>query len=559
MKYFKLILLSAGMMISTGSTFAQSRAGITTTSTPMATGISVQSKSPKLKEATGWMQTRSGAWISNTNAISDIVLSPSKVNSVAQNFKWLQLLTLMNGSQPVYALLFENSISEANNQAEKRVNYYVMDASSYAEVVALIAAKDGKTLTVKSSIYGYMGDIKHGQLSSEKLLSLISQSIASPQQARYNLVINAQHVDGKDVVRFRLPERSSIIDNGLDEGYFEVTLSEFNTILPPLVSGASDEFDLDAGHITPGNSPIPQNATRTVPNNVAQTITNEEIADRNASSKADNVTIAVDNTVDNVTLADDDTYNEIATDPQSNSADFGDRVNKERAVISEPIAVLSNIKGWYYNSEGVWVNDNSHSYNFDTVGKYEMRNFRYKSKYYLLITKYEKYAGETYYLVSKDDYVNSMNAISTDPIVRIPLIATASLGSNHEDMIKKGEQAIDAVQKADAVILRENVLVVQFKLSSTKNIARFYMFLEECNKYGGSNSPSSCNAKISSKIKYSDAHLVGTPELFSKMYYEISYDQFTKFFKRPLTVTPKNDTQLAPAKTTSRTQSDFDL
>ena len=522
MKYFKLFTLTILALCFASQLLGQSR------NPKQSNSLTIQSQSEKLRTATGWQQDLVGNWISNQNAISDTELNESTQYTVPQNFKWVQLISLKNGEQDLYALLYETTVYISNTQNERRVYYYLMTSKSYASIATTVASKSGETLTIHSSSYGYMSD-NDGIYSASKLLQLMKQSILSGEDSpKYDFSINAQYVDNEDVVRFLLPEKSNISNKALTNSYFETKWDEFNKILLPAPKQIiKEEFDLGdiAVATTTNTGPVHQNNTES--GNASSRAEIEESDFKPRPPATDTIQVASGQETENLAV----------------------RKNKEKAIVSTPIASFSGIEGWYLDGESEWVTDTSYSYRFETVGRYEMRNFRYDEKDFLLITRFEKYAGESFYLISKEDYIAAFTDLEGSSIIRFPLVAYADLSNTLDDMIRISEQAIDTPKRKDAIIFKTNYLVLQYKLSSSKNLARFFVFQQECSKYGSETSKESCNAKISSKIKYDDEPLLGSDVLFSKMYYESTYDKFMDFFQKPITTNTKpnnNDDGLAP-------------
>jgi hypothetical protein len=360
-----------------------------------------------------------------------------------------------------------------------------------------------------------------GIYTANKLLRQMEQSILDAGKSPvYNLNLNAQHVDNEDVVRFRLPEQASLIkDESLKESYFETGLKDIQQILLPVLSQAeTDEFDL--GNVTVS------------PSGIAQSV-EDGIVDRiPAKPKAEDFNLTDQK---QILQTGDSIGNSVQYVPvQDTIAAINDRPTKETAIVSAPIAQLSDIEGWYLNTEGEWVTENNYSYTFETVGKYEMRNFKYRDKDYILITRFEKYAGASYYLISKEDYLNTLDALERSSILRFRVIVYAGIGNTLRDMIELSEKTIDTPENKDAVVYRTNYMMLQYKLSSQKNISRFFVFYQECSKYGAETSRENCNTKVSNKIKYNDEAVLGSDTLFNKAYYESTYNSFVNFFLRPV-------------------------
>ncbi|MBK5721713.1 hypothetical protein JGH11_12610 [Dysgonomonas sp. Marseille-P4677] len=504
MKFLKSLLLSTFIITLFTNMYGQSRS-----STSALTG---QVQSEKLRQAIGWKQDALGEWISNNNAISDIKLNEETMSTVSQNFKWLQFVSFKNKGKDIYALLYENINHIAGSKSEKRIHYYLMDPASYRILVACISQKSGETQTIHSSKYGYMSD-QDGQFSADKLLSLISQTLTQDNPGmQYDMSINAQHVDNEDVVRFRLPETSSIMGGKLTDGYFEVKWNDFSKILLPVTASNSDEFDLGL--------------STTLENNQKNRLGDDNIIDRDVIKSEMGSEPQIDNYKQQ-------SIEQITQDTLATADVWTDRHIKEKAIVSSPIASLSNIEGWYLTQDGEWVNDKNLLYNFETVGRYEIRNFNYHKKAYILLTRYEKYAGATYFLISKDEYVKIIDELDQAVIIKFPVIVTAGIGNKLEDMIELCEETIDAPVNSDAIIFKTNYIVLQYRLSQTKNLARFFLFEQDCSRYGSETSTESCNIKVSNKIRYDDEHLLMTDDLFGKMYYESTYNDFMNFFRSP--------------------------
>lgn len=516
MKKTKLAILTLLCAFFTLSLYSQSRVNSTGS-------VGMKAKSEKLKSATGWKQDAMGGWVSNQNAISDIQLNEQTRYSVPQNFKWMQFVSFNIDNRDVYVLLYETVAYVSNSQAERRVYYYLISPALYAGLDSAISKKSGETFTIHSNAYGYMSD-RDGIYSQEKLLGLIKHSLTSSNSLRHDWVVNAQHVDNADVVRFRLPEEPSILDGGLSEGYFEVKWTDFKSIMLPVtqtVVALNDEFDLDGG-----TAVVPAALISNV-----QPVSDDGLAERSTQLyDAQVVSTALSNPVQEPSQED----NSGISNADDNTQIISDRVSKESAVVSEPIAVLKNIQGWYFNAEGKWVPDSDHTYNFETVGGYEFRNFSYRGRNYLVITRYEKYAGVNYFLISKDEYVKEMSKLNTSPMLKFQIIAQCGVGNTIEDLIKKGEEAIDAPEK-EKIIIRDSYLILQYRSSEVKNIARFFIYGLDCTQYGETGD-TTCDVKVSNKVRYDEVSLIGTKDLFGKMYYEVSYADFNDFFKAPLRV-----------------------
>lgn len=522
MKYFRFHLLVILLVCYAGSMVAQSR--ITNDYK-----LTILAQSEKLRNAMGWRQDISGNWIPNENAIADSKLEAQSKGSVPQNFIWMQFISLKSGDRNFYALVYENNAYVSNAYTERRVCFYIMTERSYASLVNNIKKKNAETLTITSPSFGYMSDNDSG-FGPEKLLKLMAESLAKDSNGQQqDFSINAQNVDNEDVVRFRLPELASIMSGNLKGAYFETAWNNFEKILIPLSEKIkSSEFDFgnmiqrteQKQAVSESENPL------TTATKVVSGIVDDGITDRNAS-------------VSNQTDFDSEYIEGQPFDSIGYSSDtvsyirISDRQNRERATVSKPVAVFGNIQGWYYSSEGDWVDDKSYLYDFETVGRYEMRYLSYKQKSYILIVRYEKYAGQSFYLIAKDDYLKVISQLETSSILRLPVLAYAGIGYRLEDIVEQSEEIIDTPEKEDMIVFKQNYLILQYRLSQPKNIARFFIFFQECSSYG-SQSTESCNIKVSNKVRYDDESLLLTDAMFNKMYYESSYTSFVNFFRKPL-------------------------
>ena len=505
MRQNKLILALIFLCLSVTGV-AQSRKNPT-----VKTQSAIVKQSPKLRTTTGWKQDNLGNWISNANAISDTQLSAQSVSTVPQNFKWIQFVEFNANNQDLYILLYENLVYISPTQTERRVNYYIMTADSYGKLIDIVDQKIGETLTVHSALYGYMSD-NDGIFTQDKLMEAILQTIVSVNPTQYDFLLNAQLVDNETVVRFRLPEQSQIIESNLTDSYFEVGYDDFKTCLASIWDASKTPLMSGMRLGTP--TPI-------VP--MADNIRAEDFSLGNQDSSAGLAT-QVDNTTPLVRALD--------VVAASDTMDVDARTNKQHAVISKPLSVLKNIKGWYNNDESEWVSDGSPSYRFETAGSYEIRRLTYRQKEYYVFIKYEKFTGASFYLVSKDDYENNVKEIMGQSIIRIPYICNYAAGYTLEEFVAQAETVLDTPKAEKVVIVTDNI-VIQYKVSKTKNIARFFIFAETCTQYGV-NGNTNCQTRTSSKIKYDDVPLLTKEALFTKMYYETTYDAFNSFLHAPL-------------------------
>ncbi len=520
MKHIGFLFIS--LLLLSGNLWGQSRSAT-------ANAMKIDAQSEKLRQATGWKQDILGNWISNQNAISDTKLDEHILNTVPQYFKWIQLISIKNGAHDIYGLLYENSVYLSSSESERRVHFYLMSADDYLKITEAISAKNGQTVNIHSPYYGYMSD-KDGDYSSTRLLGLMNQVIANNANSQqYDFSLNAQFVDDNEVIRFRLPEKSSILSSSLNNSYFEVKLKEFDAVLLPAPSlKAKDEFSLDVATIS---ATAVNQQQKVQPNNLSAQ--RDEIEDRNLPFREPNDKdfMLANNTEQQQPVEEINNVDNVSDDADDG---LSERRSRDKAIISAPVATFANIEGWYHTSEGEWVNDDNHLYDFETVGRYEWRNFDYRGKAYLLLVRYEKFAGETYYLISKDDYINTLKEMDKTSMLKFPVLAYAGIGFRFEDVIEHCEKTLDTPVKEDAIIFKDQYLVLHYKLSAAKNVARFFMFLQECSRYGSQTALENCNVVVSNKIRYDDEPLIMSESMFSKMYYETSYNSFMDFIRKPV-------------------------
>jgi len=199
------------------------------------------SKSKKLIQAEGWAQNKeTGKWIKNKNVIDDKIVPSYWISHISQNFKWIQFATIINGGKTFYVLLNECVSGEFRYpniqkdwESDKRTYYFVLTSEQYEDLRKQIDIKSATDIKITSYSSGYMSDrfkILGGEnlYSEDNLLAKITNSIEKPDHFGNCLILNSQIVDGKDVVRFKLPEDCR--NDDFKTNYFEVNVIEFKTI-----------------------------------------------------------------------------------------------------------------------------------------------------------------------------------------------------------------------------------------------------------------------------------------------------------------------------------------
>jgi len=205
--------------------------------------LSFEKQSEKLTSASGWKKNeKTGKWIENQNVIDDKKVSSYWISHVSQNFKWLQFRTIVKDEKTYYVFIYERlggaykypSIYE-DWESDKRTYYFALSSEKYKEVIEKIELKDGKNIKLTSKINGHISDkykILGGEhlYNEENLLAKITNTIENPSYSESCLVLNSQTTDGKDILRFRLPESCYFAEKYMKTAYFEVGISEFKKI-----------------------------------------------------------------------------------------------------------------------------------------------------------------------------------------------------------------------------------------------------------------------------------------------------------------------------------------
>lgn len=236
MKIKHLLLTSFLFAFATFNSNAQSRENKET--------VQFSSKSEKLTEATGWEQNKeTGKWIENKNVIDDIKCPSYLVSHISQNFKWMQFATITNGGQKYYVFLYERLGGEYKYpniqedwEADKRTYFFILTPTKYENIKKQIDLKSGVNIKVISKMSGYFSDrlnILGGEhlYNDENLLAKITNTMEKPGYSETCFILNSQVVDGKEVVRFRLPESCYFAEDYMKTKYFEVNATYFKTIL----------------------------------------------------------------------------------------------------------------------------------------------------------------------------------------------------------------------------------------------------------------------------------------------------------------------------------------
>jgi hypothetical protein len=206
--------------------------------------VEFSTQSEKLTKATGWEQNKkTGKWIENKNVIDDRDCPSYWISHVSQNFQWLQFRTINQNEKKYYVFLYERlggvykypSIRE-DWEADKRTYFFILTAEQYAEIINKIDLKTGENIKLTSKMTGFISDrykILGGEhlYNEENLLAKITSTIEKPSYSESCFVLNSQTTDGKDILRFRLPESCYFAEKYLKTAYFETDISGFKTII----------------------------------------------------------------------------------------------------------------------------------------------------------------------------------------------------------------------------------------------------------------------------------------------------------------------------------------
>lgn len=202
------------------------------------------SESQKLTAATGWAQNNeTGKWIENKNVIDDRDCPSYWISHVSQNFKWIQFKTLIQNGNKYYIFLYESLRGEYKYpniqedwETDLRTYFFILTAEQYDEIKTKIDLKTGENIKLTTKMTGYITDkykILKGEhlYNEENLLAKITKTIEQPSYTESCFVINSQTTDGVDIVRFRLPESCYFAEKSMKTEYFEVKISDFETLL----------------------------------------------------------------------------------------------------------------------------------------------------------------------------------------------------------------------------------------------------------------------------------------------------------------------------------------
>jgi hypothetical protein len=203
--------------------------------------LKLEKKSNILNHATGWEQNKeTGKWVENKNIILDRESSDYWISHTFQNFKWLQFATTIVNNNRYFILLYEKANGRDNRYGEWEeyisTFYFILTQHQYDDLTKEITLKSAKNVVFKSNMHGFISteyEILGGEFlyNEENLLAKITNSIEKNENYEFCFLVNSQHVDGQEVVRFRLPDTCFSNEEKMGYSYFEVLQSDFKTIL----------------------------------------------------------------------------------------------------------------------------------------------------------------------------------------------------------------------------------------------------------------------------------------------------------------------------------------
>jgi len=202
------------------------------------------SQSEKLTVSVGWEQNdETGTWIENKNVIHNKLCPSYWTARVEQNFDWLQVNTIKKQGIKYYVFLYERQSGRykypnirKNWENQYNTHFFVLTAPEYESLKSSIELKSGTNIKVSSKIKGHITDRFHSlggeDLYNEtNLLAKITKAIENPSYSESSMIFNSQITDGVELLRFRLPERSSLGERKMNTQYFENKYEDFKALL----------------------------------------------------------------------------------------------------------------------------------------------------------------------------------------------------------------------------------------------------------------------------------------------------------------------------------------
>ena len=226
MKNLKLYLLLAAS-ISVNIAICQARED--------QTSVSFSKKSELLFNITGWaFNNGTGKWISNPSVIDpyscpNCLAKDGATYEYRQNVRWLQIGIIQFSGKKYFVLENMQEHGEYKYPALKEewihhtvFQAFVMDEQQYQQLKSQMLMKDSKI----SEIYATTVYAEH-VVTEEALLENIREALISNLQTQKEYFrYNVQAISGKDIVRFRMPEKDSSTES-FSKTYFESSAEDF--------------------------------------------------------------------------------------------------------------------------------------------------------------------------------------------------------------------------------------------------------------------------------------------------------------------------------------------
>lgn len=201
--------------------------------------------SEKIKKAVGWkFNKETGKWVDNLNYIDNQKDKTFWISHLPQNFKWIQIRTIEKEGELLYVFMYEKQSGKYKYpsirkgwEKELKTSFFIITKEDYELLKkhSSIKAVEKKEFTLKSKIHGFMTDrykILKGEhlYNEENLLAKINNAFQKSYNSDLCLKINFQNDNGKDIVRFRLPEWCSEFNKSFEKAYFEIDKTDFNLL-----------------------------------------------------------------------------------------------------------------------------------------------------------------------------------------------------------------------------------------------------------------------------------------------------------------------------------------
>lgn len=229
------IILSLVIFITSFTVYSQSRQN--------RSNLTFTKKSEKLTEATGWaLNKQTGKWVDNNNVIDKTICKSYWVSHISQNFKSIETASIEYNGETYYVILFEKqsgSYKYPNIQEDwephKQTDFFIINQNDFNTIQNILKQKDGKDYLISSKLHDNINNrfvILGGEhlYNYDNLMAKITITLEKGGILEQCMMINSQVVDGKEVVRFRMPEYCSLAKYAKDE-YFECSLTEFSKIM----------------------------------------------------------------------------------------------------------------------------------------------------------------------------------------------------------------------------------------------------------------------------------------------------------------------------------------